>query len=233
MLFCIKNLILILFLISNCAFSYVLTSSEINNTIKNKINFTTKQILSDYEYKIQISQIPQDSFSVSDNYKIEVIEQNQKFSPIRYARVIIKDKNSILKTYPITIETKVYKNVLVALDNIQYNCDVTKNNTTLEKREISKYFDKVLDNIQENSVSIKNIQKGSIILKNNIKQKALISKNSDIDIIFQSQKGLKITLKGRALKDGALGETITVRSDKYNKTYSAIVQSSTSATVRI
>ena len=233
MLFCIKNLILILFLISNCAFSYVLTSSEINNTIKNKINFTTKQILSDYEYKIQISQIPQDSFSVSDNYKIEVIEQNQKFSPIRYARVIIKDKNSILKTYPVTIETKVYKNVLVALDNIQYNCDVTKNNTTLEKREISKYFDKVLDNIQENSVSIKNIQKGSIILKNNIKQKALISKNSDIDIIFQSQKGLKITLKGRALKDGALGETITVRSDKYNKTYSAIVQSSTSATVRI
>ena len=66
-----------------------------------------------------------------------------------------------------------------------------------------------------------------------IKQKALVLKDSCVDIIFLSSKGLKITLQGKALKEGAMGDTILVRSNKYNKIYNATVSSSNEVTVRI
>ena len=46
-------------------------------------------------------------------------------------------------------------------------------------------------------------------------------------------RDIMIKLQGRALKDGAIGEKILVRSDKYNKIYSAIVNSANEVTVRI
>ena len=39
--------------------------------------------------------------------------------------------------------------------------------------------------------------------------------------------------KGIALKEGSIGDTILVRSDKYNKTYAGIVKSENEVMVRI
>ena len=40
-------------------------------------------------------------------------------------------------------------------------------------------------------------------------------------------------MQGYALKDGAIGEVIPVKSDRYNKTYSAMVNSTNEVIVRI
>ena len=81
-------------------------------------------------------------------------------------------------------------------------------------------------------ISKRNYQKGNIILSTGTKAKSSILKNSSIDIVFIS-KGLNIKLRGKALKDGAIGETILVKSDKYNKTYTATVKSENEVIVRI
>ena len=60
----------------------------------------------------------------------------------------------------------------------------------------------------------------------------LFVKNSNIDIVFQS-KAMNIKIKGIALKEGSIGDTILVRSDKYNKTYTGIVKSENEVMVRI
>ena len=82
-------------------------------------------------------------------------------------------------------------------------------------------------------ITKKNYQKNDCILSSDLKSKSLILKNSTVDIIFLSSKGLTIKLQGKALNDGALGETILVRSTKYNKTYSATISSGNEVLVRI
>jgi flagella basal body P-ring formation protein FlgA len=62
--------------------------------------------------------------------------------------------------------------------------------------------------------------------------KSAISKNSMIDIVFQT-KGMNIKIKGTALKEGSIGDMILVRSEKYNKTYNGIVLSQSEVMVRI
>ena len=151
-----------------------------------------------------------------------------------YKRVVIKDsRNNIIKAFPINVQTLIYKDVLVASSIIPYNSEISPKNTTLERREISRYLGKTLSDNSKVYVSTRNYPKGSIILSDAIKQKALILKDSCVDIIFLSNNGLKITLQGKALKEGAMGDTILVRSNKYNKIYNATVSSSNEVTVRI
>ena len=70
-------------------------------------------------------------------------------------------------------------------------------------------------------------------MTNGVKEKSVVVKNSMVDVVFLSDRGLKIKLQGKALKEGAIGEAIPVRTNTYNKTYNAIVHSSSEVIVRI
>ncbi len=229
-----KNLIIfaILTLGAQCAFCYSLTYDELQKTIQSKI----KQQTNFDDFSIKISGIPYEKITTADPAfpKIEIISQNQTFQPNSFKRVIVKDsKNNIVKSFSINVQTFIYKKVLTANSQIPFGMGLNASNTTIERKEISRYLDKVLFDLPKDSIASRNYPKGAIILSNGVKQKAVMLKNSTIDIVFLSQKGLKITVQGKALKDGALGETILVKSDKYNKTYNAIVNSNRQATVRI
>ena len=230
----IKNLILFLVLtICQSAFCCTLSDKEISEIILNKINFETKKYLGDIEYKIKIHGILSD-VSSPDSNKLEVdVPLLSEFNPISYRRITVKDlQGNILRTFPLNIQILVYQDVLVASDNIGFAKSIDNSNTKLERKEVSKILDNVIVSLPEDYIASKNIIKGNIIQKNSIKKKAIITKNQNIDIVFQG-KGVQIAVKGKALKEGALGDTILVRSDKYNKTYSAIIDSDSKVTVRI
>lgn len=236
----IKNLILFLIMatVSQCAFSYTLSNKELNEIIYQKAQKDVKQKLLNYssDYKINITGIPYGDILSKENIapKVELKAQNPEFRPNSFVRVIVKDsKNNILKAFSINIQTLVYKNVLVAKEMISYNSEINEANAKLERKEVSKYLSKVLTQMPNEAVANKNYQKDSLILSDCIKQKASVVKDSIVDIVFLSDKGLRIKMQGKALKEGAIGETITVRSDKYNKIYSAKVNSSSEVVVRI
>jgi len=226
-----KNLIIIFFLlICQKAFCNVLTSNDLNKIIIDEIT----PLINYSDYKIKINGIPNNSVSSNNNLKVEILPKNQEFSPLMYKRIIIKDSNNnLVKSFPVNIQTLIYQDVLVASDVISYGDIINYSNTTIERKEISKFLNKTISEIEPNTVSNRNYQKGNIILKNSIKQKAIISKNSDIDIVFLSSKGLKIKVRGKALKDGAIGDMILVRSDNYNKTYNAEIIAPYQVIVRI
>ena len=235
-----KNLIftMCLFLCGQAAFCYTLTSSELTKIINANVVKEIKAQISQYsdDFKVNITGIPNESIQTNDVAcpKIEILSQNSKFQPNLYKRVVIKDsKNNFIKAFPINVQTYVYKNVLVASSIIPYNSEINSKNTTLERREISRYIGKTLSDNSQGFVAGRNYSKGSIILKDSLKQKALVLKDSYVDIIFLSNNGLRITLQGKALKEGSKGDTILVRSNKYNKIYNATVSSSNEVTVRI
>ena len=239
----LKNLILFLIfanLSSNLqsAFGYVLTPQELTNYITKETKKEIKEQISQYsnDFKINITGILKENIVTNETNapKIEIINQNQNFKTNSYKRIVIKDlSNRIIKSFPINVQTLVYQNVLVANDLIQYGKEINSQNTKLERREISRFLGKTIQTNSINQISTKNYPKGSIILTDSIKEKSAILKNSTIDIVFVSSKGLNIKIQGKALSQGAIGETILVRSDKYNKTYNAIVNSSNQVTVRI
>lgn len=235
----IKNLILFLILALNfnAAFCYTLTSNELKADILSKITPEIKSQISQYssDFKINITGIAQNSIVTNENIKpkIEVVSQNNNFSQNSYKRVLIKDsKGTLIKAFPINVQTFVYAPVLVANEIIPYNQTINSNNTKIEKREISKYLGNTFFACNTNMISARNYPKDSIILLQYTKQKAAILKNSSIDIVFES-KGLNIKLRGQALKDGAIGDRILVKSDKYNKTYNGIIKSENEVIVRI
>ena len=235
-----KNLILLLTLLFSIqnAYCYVLNYDELYNNIFSQVQKQTKKDVLKYssDFEIKLSGIPKEKILTNDSIppKITVISQNSTFSPTSYKRVYIKDlKNNLIKSFPLMVQTKVYKNVLISQDTIPFGKPITKNNTKLEKREISRNLDNVLLELPKNSIAKRNFQKGSIIYKNSIKSQAVVFRNSLININFISSTGFEIKVQGRALKDGAIGETILVKSDKYNKTYSATIDSTSQVTVRI
>ena len=220
-------------LLTQNAFCYNLSADTINKNIFNKINQETKKQLGNTDYKINIHGSITDVITNDIEAPSIEISQNSNFNPVSYRRVTIKDsKGNIVKTFPVNIQVLIYKDVLVATDNISFGKNIDGTNTKLERKEISKYYTNVITQLPDNSVSAKNIIKNSIIQKNSIKQKSIIEKNQNVDIVFQG-RGILITLKGKALNEGAKGDNIMVRSEKYNKTYSAKVDSSSKVTVRI
>lgn len=225
----IKNLIIfsLLLLASNAAFCYTLESSELKAIIEKQL----KAQINDPDTQISISGVPYEKIVTIDSTrpKVEIIPQNPNFK-----RVMVKDaKNNTVKTFSINIQTKTYKNVLVATAQIPFGAEINSANSRIEKKEVSRILNNVIFEPVQGVSAARNYPVGSIIQTNGIKQKPIVLKNSIIDIVFLSSKGLKITLQGKALKDGGVGETILVRSDKYNKTYNAIVNSNRTVTVRI
>ena len=82
-------------------------------------------------------------------------------------------------------------------------------------------------------MATRNISKDTPILKHYVKSKPDVIKDSTINIVFKSNGDLKITVDGKALKEGSIGDNILVKSIKYNKVYRATVSNKNEATVRI
>ena len=235
----IKNLVLIIMLAATgCAQASILTHEQLSKTLNDRIYNETKQQLSNIsdDFQINITGIPNEDYQTSDTDlpKIEIVSQNSNFTTNSYRRVIIKDsKNNTVKAFPINVQTLVYKEILVAGSNIGYNQEVKADNLKIEKREISKYIGKTYSTYKEGLIASRNFQTGSIILSDYVKPKSVVAKNSLVEIIFVSDKGITITVQGKAMKDGAIGDTIPVRSNKYNRIYNAKISSSNEVIVRI
>ena len=236
-IFTIKLILLMIAMLSCNAFCYTLEASELNRMVLSQLNKEAQTHLTGKDYKVSISQIPTYSIETNENVKpkVEVVSLNKDFSLISFKKVLVKNsKNETLKTIPINVHIKLYEDVLVALENIAFGAEIDAKNTKIERKEVSKMYGKTLSSLEEgNFVASRSIVSGSVILSNYVKLKPLVTKNSDIDIVFKSNNGLIIAVKGKALKGGGLGEKILVKSDKYNKIYNATVETQSSVVVKI
>ncbi len=235
-----KNLIFVIsILILTCqnAFCYTLTSNELNKIITTKLQQEAVKKLNlnqqEAEIKIQVSNIPFNSIEIQNSKPKIEITQISTLQPNTFRRITIKNQNNTtIKIFNVNVQTSIYKNVLVATDDISFNQEINRQNARIEKAEILKFHNRVLNNFENNLIAKRNYKKGNVIIADYAKAKAQVTKNSIVDIVFLS-RGIKIRLQGKALKDGNIGDTILVRSDKYNKTYNAKINSSNEVVVRI
>ena len=217
--------------------AYTLSTEDFETQIKNKIMIQTqKQIesLGGGEIEGKILNMPQGNIETKNKPIIKVDSNKNGFLSRDLKRVSIYDGNTFIKSFPISVNTLVYRNVLCANNPIVREQNITASNSAIIRSEIGQYLGQIIETFPQNPlVATRNIQKDSVILKSYVKSKPDVLKDSTINIVFKSKDNLKITVDGKALKEGSIGDNILVKSLKYNKVYNATVSNKNEATVRI
>lgn len=233
-----KILILFLFLaLSAPAFSQTLSREEIEAQIIEQIKvLTQKQIepLGGGEIEVKILNMPQGDITTKNKALIKVESNTNGFLSRDLKRVSIYDGETFVKSFPISVNTLVYKDVLCAINPITREQNISRSNTAIKRAQIGEYIGQTIDtNPKSALVASRNIPKGSPVLKSYVKSKPDVLKDSTINIVFESMGNLRITIDGKALKEGSIGDNILVKSSKYNKVYRAVVSNKNEATVKI
>ncbi len=186
------------------------------------------------EVKVRILNMPQGEITTKDKIEIKVESNTNGFLSRDIKRVSVYDGKTFIKSFPISVNTLVYKEVLCATNPIVREQAISISNSGVQKMQIGQYLGQTIDKYPKGElVATRNIPKGSPILKNYVKSKPDVLKDSTINIIFKSNDNLKITVDGKALKEGSIGDNIQVKSLKYNKIYQATVSNKNEVTVKI
>lgn len=227
---------LLLFSTLNCN-AQKMSQEEFKSAIIEQITLQAqKQVdkLGGGDIEVKILNMPQGGIEVQNKLKITVESNTNGFLSRDIKRVSVYDGNNFVKSFPIGVNTLVYREVLCALNPIVRDQAITVSNSSLQKAQIGEYLGQTMDKKPNNQlVATRNIPKGSPILKNYVKSKPDVIKDSTVNIIFESNDNLKITVDGKALKEGSIGDNVLVRSLKYNKVYHAVVSNKNEVTVKI
>lgn len=233
--------ILILTIILGTALNVALAQSMSEEELKMHIieqikQQSQKQIepLGGGEIQVKILNMPQGDIKTKNETVIKVESNTNNFLYRDIKRVSIYDGNTFVKSFPISVNTLVFREVLCATNPIARDQNISISNSTLKKAQIGEYIGQTIDSNPKNAlVATRNIPKDTPILKHYVKSKPDVIKDSTINIVFKSNGDLKITVDGKALKEGSIGDNILVKSIKYNKVYRATVSNKNEATVRI
>lgn len=214
-----------------------ITNEELYEIISTQIKQQTQKELAELgggEVEVKILNMPQEKIQTKGEAKIVVKSNFKGFMPRDIKRVSIYDNGTFVKSFPISVNTLVFRDVLCAINPIAREQAINSSNTAVKRVEIGQYISQTMNKMPKNQcLATRNIQKGSPVLKNYIRTKPDVIKDSMVNIVFKSEGNLKITIDGRALKEGSIGDNITVRSLKYNKIYNAEVSDKNEVTVKI
>lgn len=214
-----------------------LTQPELENTVKSQIkNQTQKQVdaLGGGDIEVKILNMPFGAIETKGKPEIKVESNQDTFRYRDIKRVSVYDGQTFVKSFPISVQTLVFKDTLCAINPIARDQAINVSNSSIKRIEIGQYLGLTIDNFPNKPlVATRNMQKGTPVLKNYVKSKPDVIKDSMVNIIFESNDNLRITVDGKALKEGSIGDSIQVKSSKYNKIYQATVSNKNEVTIKI
>lgn len=197
------------------AFTYYLSSQSTfsGERIKEACKKYLYQNIPD-DAEISISKNIEDFEFVESNVSARFDSKNSIMRGNTYLGIEFLKDNKILKRIEIPVRIKIYKNVPTALRNISRNEDITSNDLTYSKQDVTNYSDSQLITIEGiiGNKAKRNINKGALVCKESIAAQALIKRGEKVSITVQSGT-VRIHTTGQALQDAAVGENIRVKRD--------------------
>ena len=176
----------------------------------------------DGDVQVKITATPFADLQLPDGritYKIS--GGTDKILPRDVKRVDVFVNGIFQRTLNLPAQTSVYRNVLVASEQINREQLLTKQCTEVKKVDVSNRAEFVLDgSMLDKEITTKKIfQKGEIIDKRFVKMRPDVARNSDVRVFFVSNGSVMITIDGTAMSDGMLGDYINVENKNYKKVY--------------
>lgn len=151
----------------------------------------------------------------------KIASGTDKILPRDVKRVDVFVNGVYNRTLNLPAQTIVYREVLVASEQINREQTLSKECTEVKKVDVSMRADYVLDSsMLDKEITTKKIfQKGEIIDRRFVKMKPDVAKFSDVRVFFVSNGSVMISIDGTAMSDGMLGDYINVENKNYKKVY--------------
>ena len=206
--------------------AYDLKKSELEKIIINEVMAQTQKQLQKFgkfELEVRVINLPVEEVTkTSQKPTIRVASNFERFMQYDIKRVTIID-GATSRSFPVNVKVAVHKDVLVAREFIPQFQLINQSNTYIKRLDVASNIENTLESLPVAIVAAKNISRDMPVLTTQTKQKPDIVRNSDIRILFRQGDELTIELEGMAMKEGKLGDIITVKNKKYNKIYTATV----------
>ena len=179
--------------------------------------------ITDGDVQVKITATPFADLQLPDGritYRISA-GSGDKILPRDVKRVDVLVNGIYQRTLNLPAQTSVYKDVLVASEQINREQTLTKDCTEIKKIDVANRADYVLDgSMLSKEITTKKIfQKGEIIDKRFVKMRPDVARNSDVRVFFVSNGSVMISIDGTAMSDGMLGDYINVENKNYKKVY--------------
>lgn len=218
-----KTVALILFLlfISPCVQAQVIPASKVKIDVARMFENNYKKTV-EGEVQVKITATPFADLQLPDGrVTYRITNGGDKILPRDVKRVDVYVNGVFQRTLNLPAQTSVYREVLVARDQINREQTLTKDCTEVKKVDVSMRSDYVLDgSMLDREITTKKIfQKGEIIDKRFVKMKPDVARNADVRVFFVSNGSVMITIDGTAMADGMLGDYINVENKNYKKVY--------------
>lgn len=206
--------------------AYELRKSELEKIVINEVaTQSAKQLqkFGQYEIEVKVVNLPVEEITKTAQKPTIKIESNfDKFMQYDIKKITIID-GTAQRSIPVNVKIAVYKDVLAAKEFITQFQLVNHSNTYIKRLDVANNIENVMDSLPGVLVASKNIAKDAPVLLTQTKQKPDIVRNSNVKIFFTQGDELTIELGGTAMKEGKLGDIITVKNAKYNRIYTATV----------
>ena len=192
----------------------------------------------EYSGKIVISKI-KEMYSLNDeNYEIEILSNPLKSENIISEKMVIRaltqkepiglftvlvniiENDKIVETAQVRLRIKKFADVLTVTGKIKRHKIIDADNTTVQRKDITKLFEKPLVSVEETKgMRVKrNLKKGAILTAEALEPIPDIESGMETTIVYNDGY-FKITASGVALQTGIAGDYIKVK----NKTTKKII----------
>ena len=199
----------------------IISSSKVKIDVARLFENNYKKV-TDGDVQVKITATPFADLQLPDGRVTYKISGNaDKILPRDVKRVDVFVNGVYNRTLNLPAQTSVYKDVLVASEQINREQTLTKDCTEVKKVDVSMRADYVLDgSMLERDITTKKIfQKGEIIDRRFVKMKPDVARNADVRVFFVSNGAVMISIDGTAMSDGMLGDYINVENKNYKKVY--------------
>ena len=199
----------------------VVPSSKVKVDVARLFENNYKKV-TDGDVQVKITATPFADLQLPDGritYKIS--GGSDKILPRDVKRVDVYVNGAYVRTLNLPAQTSVYRDVLVAKEQISREQTLTKECTEVKKVDVSNRADYVLEGpMLERGITTKKIfQKGEIIDRRFVKMRPDVARNADVRVFFVSNGSVMISIDGTAMSDGMLGDFINVENKNYKKVY--------------
>jgi len=206
--------------ISPCAQAQIISSNQVKIQVAKLFEQSyAKSVKGDVQVKITAT--PFADLQLPDGRVTYKIASGDKILPRDVKRVDVYVNGILQRTLNLPAQTSVYRDVLVANDMINREQMLTKDCITVKKVDVANKADFVLgEEMLDKEITTRKIfQKGEIIDKRFVKMRPDVAKYSDVRVFFVSNGAVMVTIDGTAMKDGMLGDYISVENKNYKKVY--------------
>lgn len=166
---------------------------------------------SQYVIEVDINRLKTESVEPGD-LSLRPLVQKAPLGLFTVAATIERDGRTV-ESAQVRLRISRFADVLVAADRIGLRDDLTRENLTVRRMDITKMYEKPITSYQEveGFRAKRNIRKGTVLTTSAVEVPPDVESGREVTIVYTDGR-CRITTPGRALQTGSSGEYIKVKN---------------------